>query len=61
MKKHELHNHPMTEERENIPPDKVIVDAKFAPLFSSYEKYFGHIIVSKEEYLKLKFTQCNRL
>ena len=49
MKKHELHNHPMTEERENIPPDKVIVDAKFAPLFSSYEKYFGHIIVSKEE------------
>ncbi len=54
MKNHELHNHPMTEERENIPSDKVIVDREFANLFSTYENYLGHIIVSKNEYLKLK-------
>ena len=30
MKKiHELHNHPMTEYRENIPRDKVFIDKEF--------------------------------
>ena len=50
----ELHRHPVTEQRDHIPEDKVIVDSEFKDRFSSYIRYYGnHILVSKAEYHKL--------
>lgn len=57
MKKiHELHNHPMTEYRENIPEDKVLVDKEFGWLFSQIWEYWddNHVIVPRSEFDKLK-------
>lgn len=57
MKKiHELHNHPMTEYRENIPRDKVFIDKDFEKLFSQTWEYWddNHVIVLRSEFDKLK-------
>lgn len=51
---HLLSNHPITEMREGIPSDKVVVDEQYKDLFSSYEPYGVHIVVSKREYLNIK-------
>lgn len=53
---HQLHNHPVTEEREGIASDKVLVDKCFAGLFENIEPYWddNHVIVSKETYLAIK-------
>lgn len=55
---HCLHNHPALEIRFGVPDDKVIVDAEFINKFETCslkteDGLRGHIIVSKEEYLKL--------
>lgn len=49
---HELHNHPITEYRENIPKTKVLVDKEFGRLFSQTWEYWddNHVIVLKSEF-----------
>lgn len=53
---HELHNHPMTEYRGNIPKDKVLVDKEFRRLFSQTWEYWddNHVIVLRSEFDKLR-------
>lgn len=55
-KYHELHNHPMTEQREGIDAENVLVDKEFEELFSQSCEYWDgkHIIVSRSEYEELK-------
>jgi len=50
-----IHNHPMAEQRENIPKDKVLVDVRFKEKFSKSFPYWdsNHIIVLRCEYEKL--------
>ncbi len=53
---HGLHNHPITEEREGIPPDMVIVDTMFKGLFSQWWEYWdpNHVMVLRSEYENFK-------
>lgn len=56
MKKHhELHNHPVTEMREGIDSEKVLVDIEFKELFSEVWEYWDnkHVIVLRREYEEL--------
>lgn len=54
--KHELHNHPITESRECIPKNKVLIDKEFVSLFEKTEEYWdtNHVIVDRKEYDKIK-------
>lgn len=57
-KVHEMHNHPMTEERDGIPKDKVIVDEQFRSLYAKFDWYYGnHIVVLRSDYENLKYKK----
>ena len=54
-KVHEMHNHPMTEEKDGIPKDKVIVDEQFRSLYTKFDWYYrNHIVVYRSDYEALK-------
>lgn len=56
MRVQELHNHPVTEMREGIPKNKVLVDPEFAHLFRKTWDYWDnyHVIVRRSEYESIK-------
>lgn len=49
-----LHNHPMLEESCDIPANQVIVDARFAPLFRSWEDIS---LVESKNYARIPFDR----
>lgn len=54
----ELHDHPLTEEREGIPKNKVLIDREFKYLFKHAEVYWdrSHVVVDRDEYNNIKKT-----
>lgn len=55
-KVHEMHTHPITEEREHIQKDKVLVDAEFKSLFTHIFPWYDntHIVVYRKDFEELK-------
>lgn len=54
--KHELHNHPVTEQHEGIPNNKNLIVQTFEYLFKHIKSYWdvNHVVVDRTEYNNIK-------